>query len=372
MTPLETLTVATIQSITRSGLISYLEETGTSPAKALQDLMKDAKQQLRSLQGEQRQAAERLMKRSIAIMKTALSEEQHSLLNTTHAVFNAFLDDALGKTVAEKLITTLENDEPKISEALFHEPSSHLEALCQFMYDFEDNFNIYPDPLKGAEIDDLILISERVWDSANVQELSSEKQYEKYAELMSEDMIGSHILIEEDTDDKSLFNTLEKKIGSALKHRYSSHYVSKVKRVEMHRGFDGNLFPTTLIYQGSVGIKDGKVVTHNNGAAYWRNLPAGKKQRAKEMKMTWRQREAHDMSRIPSAIMHCLIDFPHYLWRKSYWSPDRPNIARHTMIDSSKRRLYGRPDTDPVILRLYRHRIFDIHFFDLHHVPLPH
>ena len=207
--------------------------------------------------------------------------------------------------------------------------------------------------MKGAEIDDVICVAERIWESANVQTLSPDKRYDAFAELMTEDVIGSHMVYEEDeTVRKTLFKTIQDRIGSALKERYSSHYVSSGRREEKHRGISGNLFPATLMYHGYVGEKDGKIVT-GKGAAYWDKLKTEQRNGAKKMFVTWRQREARGTETYTSMFLHCVVDFPSYWIRKKFLSPHRPQIAKHHKVEPNQK-VRGKPDTDPVIIRLQR------------------
>ncbi len=324
LTPIEQLALAACQSTTREGLVSYLHSVPGSgtPTEKMRHIFKRAMEATR-------QEMTPTIERSIRV-----------ILAANDSSWGTWFWSCLGykpelETIRWDLITKIAN-RPAIGA-----PASHLGALCQFMREFPRRFGATPDAMKGAEIADVLCVSKRIWSSANVQ--GAEDKYAAYADLMEEDAIGSHLLFEEGGERPSLLAEIEAKAGSELERRVSTHY-GKVGD-EIHKHIRGNLFSETLMFTGTIGIKeDGTVVTQHDKAAYWKE---GKGVRA--MRVTWRQRESYpDGPDWTSWTLHRTVDFLLYAFLKNVLKSPRPQVAKYTSVTKGR----GLPDNTPVIIRL--------------------
>lgn len=367
MNNLENLTIATIQSGSKEGLISYLNELpGNETALTkIQNIVTIALND-RNVQTSRQS----LVKRSARIMTQSLVAQRDSRWNQICAVFSRCIFGSSQQDELQPIINHLinvylnnpPNQEPPIS--------NHLEALEHLMSEFEQHFGVKHNALKGAEICDLLSVSERIWDSGNVQDKATDARIGEYIRLMSEEFIGSHMLFEEAPGQTTLINTIGarvggvdeqnapyKKISDHLEWRDSSHYVEKVGD-EKHLHIRGNCFSEMLMFRGDVGIQpNGKITLHENiekktkKAVYWKELSLEEQRNSIQMTATWRQKESYpDGPDWTSWTLHRTVDFLMYAFLKKVIKSERPQVAKYKLKDGSR----GLPDTNPIIIRQYR------------------
>ncbi len=327
LTPVERLALAACQSTTREGLVSYLrsvEGEGT-PAEKMRRIFDGVV----SMNMDVRDLG--IGKRFVQIIREAKDSS-----------WGTWFMSCLGH---KPELETVQEELPKYYYVNMRAPSSHLEALCQFMKEFPQHLGATPDAMKGNEIADVLCVSERIWHSENVQ--SAPDKYAAYVDLMQEDAIGSHLLFEEEGYDTSLLNEIERKAGSPLEGRVSTHYGAVGD--QMHKHIRGNLFSETLMFTGVVGVKDdGTVVSRNGKGAYWDKLSPEEQRGAKPMRVTWRQRESYpDGPDWTSWILHRTVDFLRYAFLKNVLKVPRPQVAKYTSVTKGR----GLPDNTPVIIQ---------------------
>lgn len=336
MNSLEKLVLTACQSSTNEGIWGHFLNEGKKNFQEQSLFLKEIVEN--AIKNYTSKEDKKIIDRSISIIQEAVENSNKSLFQSIQNI----LFTCLGRSTPHQNQQILTFLSTKLDKHAYPTPEgSHLESLAYFMSQFQSRFGKKPDAMKGAEIHDLFSLSERIWNSANVQ-LSNDK-YQAYANLMEEDVIGSHLLIEEIPGQPTLLDTIKGK--TQLETRQSTHY-SNVDEDQSH--IRGNLFSETLMHAGSVGIKNRQVVLQNRKATYWKNLTEPNRSEAKEMHVTWRQRESYpDGPDWVSWILHRTLDFGLYVYLKNYGCPTRPQVAKYKSIKKGR----GVPDTNPVIIR---------------------
>ena len=347
-----------------NSLLSHYSENRASASSEISNIFQNALQD-QTTHPDQKIS---LIGRSIQVIRNSLTSPPQSLFQQIFSSCSRLVFGSSQQTEANEILNVLDQAETQLqalsqNPPLSNNPKSHLEALTLFMSEFQRRFGVKPDAMKGAEIFDFIEMGRRVWESSNVQTQPLDERYAKFAELMEEDAIGSHILIVEQPGTPTLFETVSQRVGgiakpadpytkisTKLEERVSSHY-GKVGD-EIHHHIRGNLFSEMLMHHGTVGFKERNVVLQGGKAAYWTQLNETEKAGAAETRVTWRQKESYpDGPDWKSWMLHRTVDFLLYAFLKNVAKVDRPQVAKHKLVHAEGRTgVRGLPDTKPVVI----------------------
>lgn len=223
------------------------------------------------------------------------------------------------------------------------ENESH--ARCHFSLRFKTLFGCHPKALIKKEAILVHTISNRIWNSANVQSQVGPEKYNTYERLMSEFYSGTHMLFEEN-DDESVLTELERQIGHGIEVRDSSHY-GKVG-AQKHRHIRGEHLPETLFFHG-LFAKNEEAQKDECPIVPGKYAPA-EHPRDLCFKAFWIQTERNpDGPDWTSWLKHRTLDFVQYFFLKVVFRRSRPQIANY--IGPHGR---GLPDHTPIIIRQLR------------------
>lgn len=211
-------------------------------------------------------------------------------------------------------------------------------AHAFFMMDFQNIFHKTPPMMTGPERLLIGTISDRIWNSENVQK--SENRYIEYKKLMTKYYSGANFHFEE----HSLLQTLKDKIGfkddkkdmgrKQLAARVTSHFVKFVGEVE-HVHLAGRQIPETVMHTVELCVNhDGQPVTGIRADMHDAKLPT--------RKYFWIQTENNpDGPDWTSYLKHRSIDFVIYKFRQKMGYED-VNVGPYA---------YGNGDKNPIIIR---------------------
>lgn len=214
MSGLEALVLTACLSTTKDKSLHYLDTPPhLSRREALSQLFQDAvKETVEEIDPSLKDQKVALLHKSFTLIENSIQASPYSWLGRVRSIFSYFFPNPENAYLLEKIRTSREN----LGFSSLPFVSSDLEALCQFMEEFPILFGTQADVMKGHEIIDLFQVSQRIWNSKNVQQEAPEKRYEIYRDLMEEDTIGTHLLFEESETEPSFLQTLQEKMGTDL------------------------------------------------------------------------------------------------------------------------------------------------------------
>lgn len=249
--------------------------------------------------------------------------------------------DTLHQLIHETRLKMFVTDSPVRTEA---------HARVRFSNHFKETFHTTPKALIEKEAVLVDLISKKIWYSSNVQDKDETERFAKYSELMAEFYSGSHMIFEEDQEEQfipTLKATIQSKKGVGI--RVSSHY-GKIGE-ETHHDIQGQQLPEILFHEGTFAAKTEKNKLKIIPGKYLAKLTEKEKEDTQKIHAFWIQNE-----RTPDGpgwlnwIKHRTLDFGHYYFLKKIIHSPRPQIANYV---GPKGR--GRPDTNPIFIRLQHH-----------------
>jgi hypothetical protein len=148
--------------------------------------------------------------------------------------------------------------------------SNSKNAYKRFILEFNEIFGTDPKKMSAPEKRLIEVISERIWNSENIQEkVSAADKYAEYRDLMAKYYKGAHFnfILE---NEESILSTLKEKVGytadkqdlgkDQLAARVSSHFVKFVGEQD-HVHLAGRQIPETVFHETELAEENGELVS---------------------------------------------------------------------------------------------------------------
>lgn len=249
------------------------------------------------------------------------------------------------------------------------------QAHLKFALDFDQQLGVQPRALDRGETLLVDAVSQRIWESGNVQDITKEeaekqtsKKYERYVDIMANEFFrGSHMLFVTEPGKASLAKTLIDSINESMnetgqrelippsnaplgriQERITSHYRPCRERGQDNRQYhlQGSQLPEIIFAEESFAVKQSEkepgVLLVKTGRYYGQDKDENADNDCQQKKFTWLQSERTPLGPTwRNWAKHGLVDFMLYLFAKHVRRKVNCNIGPYGN---------GRSDQHPLII----------------------